>query len=278
MKELGLVYLARAANGIAPVRRFVEAYRRNRGGIEHELIVVFKGFRDETAARQERECLGDFAHQALFIPDAGFDLDGYSAAAAKFDCRCFCFVNSFSEPLDTDWLAKLHRQLVQPGVGLVGGTGSFESLLNNIQLEASSPMGVPLHKKLMRPLRLAWARRWFEPFPNPHIRTNAFMLAAEVWRKVKPGPLRWKLDALRYESGKDSLTNRVARLGLATLIVGKDGQAFAPADWPRSRTLRLGDQSNLLVMDNRTRQFAEASAQLKQHLARLAWGERALSR
>ena len=44
MKELCLVHLARACNGIEPFRRFLDSYRDNPGGIDHDLLVVFKGF------------------------------------------------------------------------------------------------------------------------------------------------------------------------------------------------------------------------------------------
>jgi len=42
--RIEVIYLARKAEGIAPLQKFVGSYVRNPAGIERKLVVEFKGF------------------------------------------------------------------------------------------------------------------------------------------------------------------------------------------------------------------------------------------
>ena len=44
MKEICVVHLIRAHNGIEPFVQFLDSYKKNKGGIDHDLLIVFKGF------------------------------------------------------------------------------------------------------------------------------------------------------------------------------------------------------------------------------------------
>jgi hypothetical protein len=58
-------------------------------------------------------------------------------------------------------------------------------------------------------------------------------------------------------------------------VVGRDGAAYEPAEWPNSRTFRVDEQENLLVADNRTDEYASADAATRAALRRMAWGDAA---
>jgi hypothetical protein len=94
------------------------------------------------------------------------------------------------------------------------------------------------------------------------------LVRAARWPEVPTKRGAWEL-----ESGRDGLTRFVWSRGLAALVVGRDGTAYAPHEWPRSATFRGGEQANLLVADNRTRQWEEAGAAERARLSRLAWGD-----
>lgn len=273
MSELGLVYLIRARNGPQPVRDFLDAYARNRGGVDHDLLVVYKGFARPAGRAPYESMLAPFAHRSLRVPDRGFDLRAYFAAARHFDYPVMGFLNSFSIPLDENWLVKLHRHLRTEGVGLVGATGSWESLYSNIVQETETGLPRAWWQRALRGVRWRWAQARFRPFPNPNVRTNAFLIAREVMLKVREPRLWFKIEALQFESGIDSLTQQVQRMQRKALLVGRDGRAYEPEDWPASNTYRHEDQANLLVADNRTRQFAQADAAQRRLLSRLAWGD-----
>jgi hypothetical protein len=68
------------------------------------------------------------------------------------------------------------------------------------------------------------------------------------------------------------MTRQLWARGLQTLVVGRDRRALPPQRWAESATFRSGGQANLLVADNRTRQWDAADPAERAHLSRLAWG------
>ncbi len=275
MAEIGVVHLVRARNGLKPFKDFLRSYAEHPSGVEHDLIVVFKGFRGKALPAEYQQAVSGVRHRTLFARDFGFDLRAYGLAARSFPCRYFCFLNSFSVLLDAKWLEKLTRAVAQPGVGLVGATGSWESMYSNLLVaKPRDPAASPL-ARLWQPLRIQSCKWFFEPFPNCHLRTNAFMISRELMLRVWPRWVLTKRGAYLFESGRRSLTQRIHALRLKALVVGRDGQAYASEDWARSRTFRQGNQENLLVADNQTREYACADTDTRQSLSRLAWGEQA---
>jgi hypothetical protein len=56
------------------------------------------------------------------------------------------------------------------------------------------------------------------------------------------------------------------------LVVGRNGRGYPPLKWPLSETFRQGEQSNLLVHDNVTRDFQQLPSSEKQIIIRKTWG------
>jgi len=119
------------------------------------------------------------------------------------------------------------------------------------------------------------SRHWtlaYPPFPNPHLRSNAFMIKRSVLAESRFAPPRNKHEALAFESGADGLSAQLRGAGLELLIIGADGTAYGPEQWPASRTFRSGDQENLLVGDNQTRGFTRLSPLGRVALQFITWG------
>jgi hypothetical protein len=110
-------------------------------------------------------------------------------------------------------------------------------------------------------------------FPNPHIRSNGFMLRRDRLMLFKSLKFVTKDDACLFESGPDSLTATLRRSGLSAIVVGRDGKGYEVEDWWRSGTFRLGDQSNLLLTDNQSRTFAAMSTEDRATHMRMTWGD-----
>jgi hypothetical protein len=250
MPEVCVVHLVWAPLGTAPLRRFVASYRARPAGLDHRLVMLFKGFADREETSDHIEALDGLEHESIFYSRPTFDLPAYLATAHALDASHLCFLNSESVLIADGWLAALAEQLADPDVGIVGATGSYES------------------PRSVNPLR---RRRWIA-FPNPHLRTNGFMLSRDLMRTVEWPEVRTKPRAWELESGRRGLTRHAWSRGLHTLLVGRDGHGYAPDAWPMSRTFRTGEQENLLVADNRTRQWAESDRHARARLSRLAWG------
>ena len=275
MADICLVHLVRAHNQLKPFQQFIQAYSDFPAGVEHDLIFVFKGFRRKQVPPGYLELVGGLRYDSLFVTDIGFDIRPYGLALESFRHRYFCFINSFSRPLEPDWLEKLNRHIQLPNVGLVGATGSWESMYSNAMGQGEPSQERSLAALLWLPFRRLLCRLLFKPFPNWHLRTNAFIISREVGLRCWPRFVATKRSAYLFEAGKRSLTARVTDLGLDVLVVGRDGRAYRKEEWAESRTHRSGNQENLLVADTQTDRYAEASPEMKRYLARVAWGPRA---
>jgi hypothetical protein len=252
--SLSLVYLAWAPLGPEPVKRFLDSYKRHPAGAQHTLTVALKGFRDgQDRSPWERE-LGAVSHESTHMSAGGLDLGSYREAIERLPAARHCFLNTSSEMLCDDWLGNLERHLLASDVGLVGAGGSCESAYS------AAP----------RPLRPF--RRGFDPFPNPHLRTNGFMIERELALELDWAAPRSKVAAWALESGRHSISRQVWERGLDVRVVGRDGLAYRSERWRESATFRSGAQRNLLIADNRTRQYEEADADMRRRLEQMAWG------
>ena len=273
MPDICVVHLVRRKNGIEPFQSFLASYLGNSAGIDHELLIVYKGFFRKADIVPYEELLREVAHSSLRIADFGFDLQSYFIAAEKCSSKYCCFLNSFSIILDKDWWLKLYQHISQPGVGLVGATGSWGS--NYPRQEMFNKNG-PYWKKTLRPMVLfalkAFYGMYFDQFPNYHIRTNGFMIMRDTMLKIRRGMLLTKMQAYILESGKYGITKQMELMGFRPIVVGKNGKGYEKHEWNISSTFWRGVQDNLLISDNQTRKYDTETSDLKQQWEFFAWG------
>jgi hypothetical protein len=117
--------------------------------------------------------------------------------------------------------------------------------------------------------------RDFGPFPNRHLRTNAFMTRRLTFEGMRVGTIKSKADTYALESGHNSLTRQVEQHDLRVLVVDKDGIEYESGQWPLSETLWQGEQEKLLIGDNQTRLYEGATLEGRKLLSAMAWGREA---
>lgn len=247
VESTAVFYLMRGADEDFETKgmRFAASYRDFPAGLGHDLYVIYKGFRNADHLAHGQRTLSSIPHRALLLPDEGLDLGAYFRAVMRVEHDRVAFFNTSSSINATDWLMKLHANLVMANVGLVGATASFEG-----QVEG------PL------------------PFPNAHVRSNAFMMSRNAFLATRGNnPLMTKADAYALEHGANSITAQVMKSGKTALVVGKNGRGYPPYEWPTSDTFRQGRQDNLLVRDGQTDAYALAPHARKRQLFSLTWGE-----
>ena len=328
--DVAVFYLARFAEGHEPIERFFTSYRNHPSGIPHTLIVIAKGYSSENDIKKLQETVGLPHHIVPFDDDAGFDIQAYSAALKETPCDYACFFNTFSEIQADHWLKKLYDGITKPGVGLVGATGSFESLYSSIKVrhaidwccqnrvsynsdiakyfewycKITNPRWLKPSKR--RDKRIAaeinriigLRKRWedtldqfdqgiwgsrvapggpfafcsdFPEFPNPHIRSNAFMVSKKTFEEL-PEPAATKHDCCRFESGPNGFSRHVLKKGLDLCVVDKFGTVHSMDEWPKTKTFRSGLQENLLVSDNQTQEYDRMTDGVKYTHRVFTWG------
>jgi hypothetical protein len=290
MNKICVVYLARAANGIEPVRLFLDSYQKNESGIDHDFLVLFKGFKVQSDKNEYIELLKPFQYLSFDVPDIGFDITAYFSATKHHanQYQYFCFLNTFSIILSRDWLSKLYNQISLPNVGMAGATGSWQSLnpwgqifkrrRMNLRFTSNVEAKVPglwerINFKLDIVRRLFFVPLFFSRYPNGHLRTNAFIISGDSMMKVKLPVINTKFDAYKFESGKSGLTNQIIDMGKEVLVVGNDGVGYKTKLWNKSKIFWQSEQENLLVADNQTRVYQNGTPEQRRYLTVMAWGE-----
>jgi hypothetical protein len=293
----GVVYLYRFAEGELSARTFLQSYRAHPAGIEHDLHVVLKGFSDETSYAAARALFAPVSANLIELDDSGYDIGSYLAAAGQVANNRLAFLNTFSEILADNWLAHLDAALDRPDVGLVGATGSWQSLGSAYEAAAlrfahwlRHPVGyvrshfgagphpsvsAAAHRRSFRDiaLKLRGLADLYEfgRYPNPHIRTNAFLIERERFLSLRSMPFRRKADVYKFESGRRSMSNQILAMKLKALVVDRFGRTYDIDDWRSSSTYWTDSQENLMIADNMTRKYALGSPQLRELLENLAW-------
>jgi hypothetical protein len=95
--------------------------------MDHELLLLL----NNVDSKQREAVVAEVAgrdHRLLELDRPMLDLAAYFWAADLLEHDQLCFLNSYSEILEVDWLLKLADALRQPGAGIVGATGSWASM------------------------------------------------------------------------------------------------------------------------------------------------------
>ena len=249
MAEAAIVFLVRGADSSwrIGVERFAASFEAAAAGSPCRLYVVVKGFASMQAKQEAVRRFSNLGPTVLETSDDELDIGAYRQAVGHIQEDLVCFLNTHAEILASGWLNKMIVALQRPGMGMVGATGSFESLSH---LDGRFPV-----------------------FPNVHVRTNGFLIRrVDAIAMLAARPITGKLDAFMIESGPESLTRQFVRRGFEVAVVARSGRPYLPPLWPSSGTFRQFDQSGLLVGDNQTRTYEEAPWKTKRELVRITWG------
>lgn len=231
--KIAVVYLFHVAEPRPCIERFLSSYKAHSTDFPHDLIIACKGVCGGTA--RSYCAYHGLTPVTVAVPSWGMDLFSYRRVMEATDYDHYLFLNSHSVIEKDGWLKILYESVTGTDGGLVGCTGSAESFS----------------------ARKWWLRPWFPPFPNPHLRTNAFIISRVLMEKIWPRYLVTKWQAYLFESGRRSLTERALKVGVDARMVSE---------------FRL-DHSRLLISDNRTREYDAASDAEKARLRKLSWGK-----
>lgn len=208
MNKIGVIYLLRKGNDLSLLCNFLNSYIKYNAGIEHDLIIIFKGYKKIDSKNDIESLLSKIKYQSIYIDDIGFDLDAYFNTAKKMPYDYFLFFNSYSIIQSEKWLLKFYTLCLLDNVGIVGASGSFESPLRNWRDQYFSKKRFffkPQINTLKLIKHLIYLYIHYCNFPNPHIRTNAFMISSNNLKKIKYKSILDRSQALILECGKKVL-------------------------------------------------------------------------
>ncbi len=279
--KVGVVYLSWLPYGTSHLNAFIESYRLFNAGYAHDLIILFNGTSLVTTQIEEDFISVLKRHSIRFSSlrfESGQDVWIYKQAARQLNYDYLLFLNTYSVLQANNWL-KLYVDHYTEGVGLIGATASWSSYKTAISREVfrnlKQPVGfkVKFQKlKYLIKLHLLYGSK-FSGFPNPHIRTTGFFIRTELFNALELGPVKDKHQAYFFENGINSMTRQIKLKGFQCYVMDKFGGMWEEYEWYKSATFWISDQENLLISDNQTRKYQEASDTVKHQLTYDAWGK-----
>lgn len=240
--KVAIVYLDRWGNSQRFPRIFLKSLTRFPAGADFDIIWQMKGYpqgaQSETLKKFSKHFQGKI-HELRYSDDL-YQFSLSIDAAEKFDYEYLLFFISWSRILAPNWLKfYLDAFTNNPDCGIVGATGSFEQHTTD------------------------------QPYPNVHVRTNAYMVKRDLYLSLNFGSLDSKAAGYLVEAGPNGLTKQILNRGLEVLIINRFGDVLRSPAWPNAHIFRSGKQEALLVGDNHTYAYSKASN--RRELAELAW-------
>lgn len=269
-----VAHLVRRQEGVAAFARFLTSYQRHPADCAHELVLLVKGFTGGAGWEPYQQLLEGVAHRRYVVPEEGFDLGAYRSFLPAASGSTVLFLNSHSEILVDGWLGLMVRHAGPRR--LVGATASWESHHPNRMDERPAPRVGTLRRlrRAMAAFRMSWRadHPLYLPFPNPSIRTNAFLVHPDLHHIIGAWPVpRSKEDCFALESGCHGLSQTTIIGGGTLCLATADGRGIPPLGWPEAGVFRSEGQHNLIVSDNQTRYYAAANLAEKRALGWGAW-------
>lgn len=267
--------------GQAHLRSFIESYQAFPAGDAHELYILFNGVRDPQEVAGSKAVLDGarISYKVLEIPQ-GQDITAYFFAASVLTEKYVLFLNTWSRFLQPAWLSKYRNAITSsPIMALVGATASWQSYYSTVfqthswkwEKEKGFAYNYRKYKLFIKAL-LYWSTL-FKSFPNPHIRSNAFMVRRDVFLQLDHGPLQTKFQAYLFESGRNGMTAQFQKKGYEIAVIDKNGRLYPLEECKNVGMFWTDQQENLLVSDNQTTKYDEALIDEKKKLNHLAWGD-----
>jgi hypothetical protein len=292
--------------------RFVESYKLHPAGLEHDLIIIRKGFGEhELEWKSWSSLLNGITYECRSFPDEHYTFGYMRLVIEEHPERYILFLLSSCEILVDNWLSLFMKHA---GIKKVLGCGGTYSSLNAVFLDkrriTCSPFSISVLRnnfcrkccphgitttnikslinrfKFNIKLRLRrfgviskherFCRANFYPFPNPYLHTAKFMIPPHFLDNISHWPevssISSKNTEFLFESGKQSLTNQAIRAGYEVLVIGADGVAYPIDKWKESKTFFSYNQENTVIGDHYNRCYEAASNKIKKNMELLSYG------
>lgn len=263
--EIVVCYLFTKFDSKKRIINFIKNYNKYKSGINHKLVICFK-----LIEKKNIELLSKHLKKINYIEfidenlDNDFDLGSYKRVSKKFHTKILLFLNSHSYPISNFWLRKIYSNFKKNTI--LGTSASYQSVLSSMKLKKIYKLFGYLLKKRK------YKKKFFQ-FPNPHLRTNGFMLRGiDFYNFIKNKKIHVKLDAWEIESGKNSMTNYFKKRGFDIFIINSEGEKFSMKNWPYSETFNYKFQLKSLISDNHTRKYDKLSKTEKKIAQFKTWG------
>ena len=282
--QITVIYIAWGGLPIDTVKNFFESYEKFQAGYPHNLIIIS---RDYEAESEEFSIINDYTKKfnakLINTPNIGQDFGAYYTGAKETNAEYILCLNSHSVIMCDDWILKFIRAKEKfPQMELIGSGGGWHKSISyynyyNEILKQNNKKNWMYHiqKNKIRIINLFDRFKNFQHFPNPFIRTNAFLIKKSLYidfieKECHKKLPKNKLQAYRMENGNRSLSRYVLKRGYNYCVVGRNNQIFMKDEFNISGTYH-SEFENYIVKDKQIKIFENADIKSRKCMENAAW-------
>jgi SAM-dependent methyltransferase len=283
-----VVYFSRKndENSEQLLRKFIESYLQHPAGYSHKLFFIKKGYQEfEDEWQKLIAPLSHIDFDVMEVPDRNYCMGYYRELLEQYPNNYFLFLTAHSKILVDNWLdlymrhANINR--------ILGATAAYCSLTKSGRKQS-------FFSQLLKYCSIRSMGRFlyyfghdpnkdrqfsmFPDFPSISMRTNAFLVPPHILDKINwpcSKSIKTKMDEWIFESGKCGFSTQALKSGMELFVVGADGKKYSIDSWRESETFCSGKQKNLIIGDNHTEKYNNATPKEKKVLREMNWGRNA---
>ncbi len=267
MKNIIVVYLISIYDKREYLLNFIKNYKNFNSGEAHDLLICFKNFKKDDPIF-DFDQLKELKHIKFFDNNNfnDFDWGSYERIAKTYSDKIIFFMNCHSYPVKNNWLKTFAENYDDKSI--IGPGGSFESMVN------SALNGIHTNDKFKSYLYALSNFLKFPMFPNPHLRSNCFMILSNNFLKFNLNKKykHKKIGTWINESGRNGMTNFFKKKKFKIYVVNSDGLKFSEVNWPKSDTYACKNQDKLIISDKFSRIFHNADSIQRERIKDYIWG------
>ncbi len=274
MVSLSVVYLFWEKSSFESFKNFINSYSLQ--SVNYQVEIYFKGDSQSFEDHKNYLSLNKINHSIHFIESEGLDIHSYFNIANISKTKYILFFNSNSILLYKNVLQNYISVLENLGenAGIIGATASRGNILNTFLISIIFYIfNFDLKKLFESFLGTLIYYKNFSITKTFSIRTNAFIVNREVFLSYPNHIYKTKKKCYEFESGINSITNFFLEKKFAVKFIDKNCQIFDKENCKLSNVFWKQNQENLLVSDNQTRLYNDASLKEKQFYSKIAWGQ-----
>ena len=265
-KDIVVVYLFSKYDSKKSIFNFIKNYKKFKSGKKHKLIICFKGSFNNSLEKKIKKLIHPNKFRTYVDPNVNdYDWGSYRRIASFNKKNIMFFFNCHSYPVVDNWLKKFYDNFGYKVV--LAPTGSFQSL-------TSSCLNGMYFNNFIKSFYYGILNlRYFKLFPNPHIRSNCYMISAKDYINLDLNVCNYKVDTWKNESGRNGMTQQLLKKGYKIYVINKKGEKIKMHEWKKSETYAYKNQSQLIIEDKHTREYNKLDKRKKFFYSVNCWGD-----